>query len=105
NRYPEHCHSFESRLSTAGTMRSAVSEYILKGIYLGLLLFVALQTPDWPTMGVVALCMGGGLVLALVLAAWSKRREGHQVRGRLAAYVLYLLLESSMQVYVGILLG
>jgi tetratricopeptide (TPR) repeat protein len=86
-------------------MRSAVSEYILKGIYLGLLLFVALQTPDWPTTGVVALCMGGGLLMALVLAAWSKRREGHHVRGRLAAYLLYLLLESSMQVYVGILLG
>jgi hypothetical protein len=86
-------------------MRSAVSEYILKGIYLGLLLFVALQTPDWLAMGEVALCAVGGLALALILAAWSKRGESKQVRGRLAAYLLYLLLESSTLVYTGILLG
>jgi tetratricopeptide (TPR) repeat protein len=86
-------------------MRWLLSEYILKGIFLGLLLFVALQEPDWMQTGQVALLTACGLGLSLGTAAWLKLREGYQARGRVPAFVLFLLLESPTLVYAGILLG
>src|SRR4026209_60643 len=51
-------------------MRWAKSEYILKGVFLGLLLFVSLQKDvDWATTGRVALWLLGGLGVALIIAA------------------------------------
>ena len=49
----------------AGPMRWLHAEYILKGTYLGLLLFAALAEPDWISLGVVALLALGGLAIAL----------------------------------------
>lgn len=86
-------------------MRRLQSEYLLKGVYLGLLLFVALQEPSWGSLFRVAACTFGGLVLALLVAAYQKRREGYRVAGRLPAFVLFLLLESPALVYSGILVG
>ena len=86
-------------------MRGLLSEYLVKGIFLGLLLFVALQEPDWPTTGKVAALAVGGLVVALGVAAWRKWREGYRARGRPAAFLLFLLLESPGLVYAGILIG
>src|SRR6476620_10773200 len=57
-------------------MRWAKSEYILKGVFLGLLLFVALQKGlDWAATGRVALWLGGGFLIALVLAAARQLRD------------------------------
>jgi tetratricopeptide (TPR) repeat protein len=91
-------------------MRWIPTEYVLKGVFLGLLTFAALQaagadSPDWATTGKLGLCVAGGLALALGLAAVSKLRAGYEVKGRLLAFVLFLLLESSYLVYAGILLG
>ena len=47
----------------------------------------------------------GGLVLALIVAALAKMREGYRVRGRLLIFTLFLLLESPTLVYAGILGG
>jgi len=86
-------------------MGKNTSEYVLKGIFLGLLLFVALKVPDASGVGRVLLCTLGGLAVALILAAWSKFREGYRVQGRLPAFLLFLLLESPTLVYAGILGG
>jgi tetratricopeptide (TPR) repeat protein len=91
-------------------MRWIQTEYVLKGIFLGLLTFAALQaasseSPDWAATGRLGLCIAGGLVLALALAAVGKLRAGYEVKGRVLAFVLFLLLESSYLVYAGILLG
>ncbi|MFN4261315.1 MAG: tetratricopeptide repeat protein [Gemmataceae bacterium] len=86
-------------------MRWLQSEYILKGVYLGLLLYVALQQPDWGAVGIVAALTFGGLVIALTIAAARKLREGYRIRGQLPAFVLFLLLESPVLVYAGVLLG
>jgi predicted Zn-dependent protease len=86
-------------------MRWQKTEFLLKGIYLGLLLDVALQGPSWADVGQVALCTLGGLVLFLGVAAYSKLREGYRVRGRLAPFLLFLLLDNPALVYAGILLG
>lgn len=86
-------------------MRRLQSEYLLKGIYLGLLLFVALQEQTWGDLTRVAICTLGGLALALLVAAYQKKREGYRIAGRLPAFVLFLLLESPALVYSGILVG
>jgi tetratricopeptide (TPR) repeat protein len=91
-------------------MRFLQTEYLLKGIYLGLVLYAALQqaaTPDhgWDALARVNLLALGGLLLALVIAGLAKMREGYRIRGRLLIFALFLLLESPTLVYAGILGG
>jgi tetratricopeptide (TPR) repeat protein len=91
-------------------MRWQQSEYILKGVYLGLVLYAALQLAATPGPSAEALVKVngaalGGLALALGLAALAKLREGYRVRGRLVLFFLFLLLESPTLVYAGILGG
>jgi tetratricopeptide (TPR) repeat protein len=84
------------------------TEFILKGVYLGLLLFVGMQLHEgqwWLELGYVALCTFGGLALFLGIAAVRKLREGYRVRGRLAPFLLFLLLENPGLVYAGVILG
>jgi tetratricopeptide (TPR) repeat protein len=95
-------------------MRWLQTEYLLKGIYLGLVLYAALQQASlppedsarsWEFLARVNLLTLGGLILALLLAGLVRLREGFQVRGRLVAYTLFLLLESPTLAYLGILAG
>src|SRR4051794_24243568 len=89
-------------------MRWQQTEFIFKGIYLGLLLFVALVLPQrewWPGLAQVGICTFGTLALCLGVTALRKLREGYRIRGRLGAFVLFLLLENSGMVYAGVLLG
>jgi tetratricopeptide (TPR) repeat protein len=92
-------------------MRWLQTEYILKGVYLGLVLFAALQQAAaprddyWQTLLYVNLGTLGGLALALGIAAAAKLREGYRVKGRLIVFLLFLLLESPTLVYAGILGG
>lgn len=86
-------------------MRGLQTEYILKGIYLGLLLFLALRLPDWKSLGVVAGFTFGGLAVALFLAGLNKLREGVRIHGQWLAFLIYLVLESPALVYAGVLLG
>src|SRR5437660_6702410 len=87
------------------TMRWLHTEYILKGIFLGLLLFVALRAPDGQALALVALLTLGGLTLFLCIAGYRKLREGFRVKGRFLAFLLFLILESPELVYAGILVG
>jgi tetratricopeptide (TPR) repeat protein len=86
-------------------MRWQQTEFILKGIYLGLLLFVALNVTGWADLAIAAGWTLGGLVLCLGIAAVRKLREGYRVRGRLVSFVLFLVLENPGLVYAGVLLG
>ncbi|MFO0970022.1 MAG: tetratricopeptide repeat protein [Gemmataceae bacterium] len=81
------------------------TEYILKGLYLGLLLLIALLSPTWMDVGIVGACMAGGLALCLLVAAFQKYREGYRPRGKIFSYILFLLLENPGLVYTGILVG
>src|SRR5262249_38742748 len=91
-------------------------ESILKGLFLGVLLFAALQEAvppaegseqlaGWPALGRVTLFMLGGLALGLGIAAVWKLREGYKINGRFAAFIVFLLLESPTLVYTGIIVG
>src|SRR3954465_9316078 len=86
-------------------MASRLTEYVLKGVYLGLLLLAAVQERTWTALATVFGCMILGLALALAVAAAAKLREGYRVGGRLAAFLLYLLLESPGLVYAGVIGG
>jgi hypothetical protein len=86
-------------------MPRLLAEYVLKGVYLGLLLFVALQASSRQAGARVALCAMGGLGLALVVAAAGKLRDGFRPAGRIATFFLCVLLDSPRVVYTGIILG
>ena len=96
-------------------MRWLQTEYLLKGIYLGLLLYAALDqsalnedhTPagSWETLARLNLVTLAGLVAALAVGAVQKLREGYRVRGRIVLFILFLLLETPTLVYAGILGG
>jgi tetratricopeptide (TPR) repeat protein len=91
-------------------MRWLQTEYLLKGVYLGLVLYAALQQAAVTApAGNALLKVNGatlaGLAAALVVAALTKLREGFQVRGRWLVFGLFLLLESPTLVYAGILVG
>ena len=64
------------------------NEFLLKGIYLGLLVMVAWLIPTWPELGLVGGATAAGLVLALVVAAFRKFREGFSIRGRFLGFFL-----------------
>ena len=86
-------------------MRWQHTEFILKGIYLGLLVFVAMQKPTWEEMAYVGGCTLAGLVIFIGIAALRKLREGYRVKARLMAFLLFLLLENPGLVFSGVLLG
>ncbi len=86
-------------------MRWPLSEYVLKGIFLGLLLFAALNAPDPLAAGRVGLWLLGGLAVGLAVAAVQKLREGFRPAGRPLTFLLFLLLESPTLVYAGSVLG
>lgn len=91
-------------------MRWLHTEYLLKGLYLGLLALIGLRaatmpSPSWQTPLLATAFSFAGLAAALAFAAYGKLRQGYEVKGRFLAFVLFLLLESPTLVYAGILLG
>src|SRR5262245_24247675 len=86
-------------------MRWPLSEYILKGVFLGLLLFAALNAQSPADAGRVGLWLGGGLAVGLAVAAVMKLRQGFRPAGRPLTFLLFLLLESPTLVYAGSILG
>lgn len=92
-------------------MRWPQLEYVLKGLFLGLILYAALQLgvepPDTYAQGLLRFNLPPliGLVLALLVAGIAKLREGYRIRGRLLIFLLFLLLESPTLVYSGVLGG
>ncbi len=87
-------------------MRWAKSEYILKGVFLGLLLFVSLQKDlDWNATGRVAMWLGGGFAVAILLAAARHHRDIKGLGRNPLGFLLFLLLENPFLIYAGIVLG
>lgn len=86
-------------------MRWLQFEYIAKGVFLGLVCYVALQSRSGKDIETVALCLAAGLSICLVIAGFGKIRAGYRIQGRLAPFFFFLLLESPTLVYAGILGG
>jgi tetratricopeptide (TPR) repeat protein len=93
-------------------MRWLQTEYLLKGVFLGLVLYTSLELAQispvdraWWALLYANLATLGGLALGLILAGLVKWREGYRIKGRLFVFVVFLLLESPTFVYAGILGG
>jgi tetratricopeptide (TPR) repeat protein len=86
-------------------MQRERSEYILKGIFLGLIMFVALQNPDWGSIASIGLWMAGGLGLTLLMAVIVNIRDLSRLLSKPIASIIFLVLESPFLVYAGILFG
>ncbi|HKB02330.1 MAG TPA: tetratricopeptide repeat protein [Gemmataceae bacterium] len=87
-------------------MRWAKSEYILKGVFLGLLVFVSLQKNlDWAATGRVALWLVGGFLAGLVCAAVKQFRDLKNLGRNPLGFFLFLLLENPFFIYAGIVFG
>ena len=81
------------------------SEFLLKGIYLGLLVMIAWFVPKWDELALIAFFTLGGLTLFLGATAALKIRQGFQVKGRWFGFFVFLLLENPGAVYAGLLIG
>ncbi len=86
-------------------MRWEQIEFLLKGVYLGLLLLLALQGPSWEQLGTVGAIAAGIFALCLAYSAIIKLREGYRPRNRWAMYAVFLILETPRTVYLGVIAG
>ncbi|MSR31785.1 MAG: hypothetical protein EXR99_09805 [Gemmataceae bacterium] len=91
-------------------MQEAVNEYALKGIFLGLALYGAMQigvqgAPGPQTWLWLHGAPWAGLLLALGSAAWTFRDRLSQGMKNPLAFLFFLLLECSGRIYTGILFG
>ena len=81
------------------------TEFLLKGVYLGLLVMIAWLVPDAEELAFIGLGTVGGLALFLGVAAVRKYREGFRLRGSWLGYLAFMLLENPGMVYAGLLVG
>ncbi len=86
------------------------NEYILKGLFLGLWVFFALQVPSdsslaWKEIAWVLGWVCTGLAIGLIFGTARLMRRGVMPWGNWKAFPLLVLLESPLFIYSGIMLG
>ncbi len=81
------------------------TEFLLKGVYLGILVMIAWMVPRPAEIVAIAGFTLLGLVLFLGIAAYRKMREGYRVKDRWLGFLIFLLLENPGMVYAGLLVG
>jgi len=81
------------------------TEFLLKGVYLGLLVMIAWFVPEANELASIAFFTVLGLALFLGYGAYQKIKEGYRVQGRWAGFLVFLLLENPGLVYAGLLVG
>lgn len=86
------------------------NEYMLKGLFLGLWVFFALQVPPnpsdaWRDIVWVVGWTGTGLAVGLVLGTIRLMSRGMKPWANWTAFPLLVLLESPLFIYAGIMLG
>jgi hypothetical protein len=86
-------------------MRWAKSEYVLKGVFLGLLFYVSLLNLSWAATGRVALWLVGGFAVALVAAAFRQIRDLKGGVRHPLGFLVFLILENPGLIYAGVILG
>ena len=81
------------------------SEFLLKGVYLGLLVTIAWLMPTWVDLALIGAITLLIFVLFLGVAAYKKIGQGYHVKGRWFGFVFLLLIENPVAVYSGLLVG
>jgi tetratricopeptide (TPR) repeat protein len=82
-------------------MRWLHTEYLLKGVFLGLLVFAALEQPNSEKTLILAAFLAGGVGIGLISGLLSWLPRGIHVGGRYLALLLFLILENPILIYVG----
>ena len=82
-------------------MRWPLSESVLKGVFLGLLVYAGLAVPP----ATAACGLAAGLAVGLLVAIAQKLKRGFRPAGRPIAFLLFVLLESPAVIYGGTVLG
>jgi tetratricopeptide (TPR) repeat protein len=83
-------------------MNWLLTEYLLKGIFLGVLAYAALQRPSWSEAGIIGSFLTGGLLVGLALSFVTWLPRGIKVGGRFLSLIVFLILESPTLIYVGV---
>ncbi|MGF1580433.1 MAG: tetratricopeptide repeat protein [Gemmataceae bacterium] len=88
-------------------MRWQQIEFLLKGVLLGLFVYLAVFEPPatWNELGHVGIVLGIGIVSMFLFATALKLREGHRFLGQPVRFFLFVLLDSPGAIYAGTLLG
>ena len=86
-------------------MRWVQAEYALKGIFLGLLLFVGLQAPSWEVVGRIAVYMLIGLGTGMTIGMLRQLGDLPRMIQKPHAFIVFLLLENPLLIYAGVLGG
>jgi hypothetical protein len=81
------------------------SEFLLKGVYLGLLVTIAWLMPTWVDLAVIGAVTLAIFLVSLGVAACWKIRAGYRVKDRWFGFVFLLLIENPVAVYAGLLVG
>ena len=85
------------------------TEYLLKGVFLGLWVFIGLQLPESPAQGAVIGwvlgCMGVGLAAGLALGIARLLARGIRPWQNWAAFPLLVLLENPLVISAGLVAG
>src|ERR1043165_4432733 len=81
------------------------SEFLLKGVYLGLIVMIAWLMPTWAELALIAGIALLSLLLFLGTTALLTVRQGLHIRGRWLGFILFLLLECPGAVYAGLIIG
>lgn len=90
-------------------MRAIQFEFVLKGIFLGLWTAAALRqppaNPDWADFSRLLIWTTGGLILGLIASAVQQFLRGVRPRGNPISYLVFILLEGSFWIYLGMVGG
>ena len=81
------------------------TEFLLKGVYLGLLVTIAWLLPTAEELALIGLIMSVGLLVCLGIAAYRKIQEGYRVRNNWFGFLVFLILENPGLVFAGLLIG
>jgi tetratricopeptide (TPR) repeat protein len=86
-------------------MRAYLSEYLLKGVFLGLLFYVSLLDRNWDHTSELGLGVAIGLGAAIVLAFVVQIRDAVHLFRKPHTTLLFLLLENPLLIYAGLIFG
>ena len=81
------------------------TEFLLKGVYLGLLVTIAWLLPAPDELALISAFMIAGLLVFLGVAAYRKIQEGYRIRNNWFGFLIFLVLENPGLVYAGLLVG
>lgn len=86
-------------------MRSALFEYALKGLYLGLWAYLVVAHPTWATVGMVLVWALAGTAVGFLAGCVQQLLRGYKPLRNPGGFLLLVLLDSPYLMYLGVIGG